>query len=403
MSKINKLSTLFTLNNKNNDNDNYNSTTKIKSFIFNSENNNSRFECLSMEKKNITVIEKPLNLINDEKEQSNKKENNSSEDENDNSIKSKNNSLEVKSNIIKNNVINSTTNKFFSNKIKFIENKRNNENIPKKIYKCCHKRFFVSYCTSNSENDGGLICYECLYKYHGDHISKCLPIKKNAFNFYKNHYKRCINKYRNNLKNLFDRMQYILDYFENETIDEISTFFEKKLNLNFDLPIEIPFKDRFEMAVNRKLTSLFNKQINIYNNNCLNLFQGEFETLYYKGGNPNKLENIILKSSYNFDLLGIGIPILNNQNEKSIKIKVYKEDYLLESEIRFSTDSQKRLSKLIFNTKPINIESEVEYRIEINGIYGLPFISNFELYNKNSKIKINSSNSETMLACLIIK
>jgi len=56
-------------------------------------------------------------------------------------------------------------------------------------------------------------------------------------------------------------MQYILDYFENETIDEISTFFEKKLNLNFDLPIEIPFKDRFEMAVNRKLTSLFNKQI----------------------------------------------------------------------------------------------------------------------------------------------
>ena len=203
--------------------------------------------------------------------------------------------------------------------------------------------------------------------------------------------------------NLFDRMQYILNYFESQTIDDISTFFEKKLNLNFDLPVEVPFKDRFEIAGNRKLTSLFNKQINIYNHNYQNLFQDELETLDYEEGNPNKLENIILKCSYNFDLLGIGIPILNNENEKSIKIKVYKEDYLLESEIRFSTDSQKRLSKLIFNTKPINIECEVEYRIEINGIYGLPFISNLEPYNKNSKIKINSSNTETVLACLIIK
>ena len=219
-------------------------------------------------------------------------------------------------------------------------------------------------------------------------------IIKDALNF---------NKYRNNLMNLFDRMQYILNYFESETIDDISTFFEKKLNLNFDLPVEIPFKDRFEIAVNRKLTSLFNKQINIYNHNYLNLFQDELDTLDYEEGNPNELENIILKSSYNFDLLGIGIPILNNENEKLIKIKVYKEDYLLESEIRFSTDSQKRLSKLIFNTKPINIECEVEYRIEINGIYGLPFISYLEPYNKNSKIKINSSNTETVLACLIIK
>lgn len=39
-------------------------------------------------------------------------------------------------------------------------------------------------------------------------------------------------------------MNCILDAYETEEIEEFSTLLEKNLNLNFDLPINIPFLDR---------------------------------------------------------------------------------------------------------------------------------------------------------------
>lgn len=122
---------------------------------------------------------------------------------------------------------------------------RNNEKCSStKIVKCNHRKYYTSYCTSNSQNDGGLICFECLYKYHQDHISKCIPIRKNSFYCYLNYYKKCINNFRKRLQYLFGRMNCILDAYETEEIEEFSTLLEKNLNLNFDLPINIPFLDR---------------------------------------------------------------------------------------------------------------------------------------------------------------
>ena len=56
---------------------------------------------------------------------------------------------------------------------------RRNINIPNEaIKKCDHEKDFVCYCPVNSKNKGGLLCYECLYKYHKEHIFECFLIKK---------------------------------------------------------------------------------------------------------------------------------------------------------------------------------------------------------------------------------
>ena len=83
-------------------------------------------------------------------------------------------------------------------KINFNEEKKKSSSIiskkdnmlkNKKINKCNHKNFFSSYCLFDSKNEGGLMCYECLYNYHKEHISKCIPIRKNNFTNYINFYK----------------------------------------------------------------------------------------------------------------------------------------------------------------------------------------------------------------------
>ena len=55
----------------------------------------------------------------------------------------------------------------------------------------------------------------------------------------------------------------------------------------------------------------------------------------------------------------------------------------------------------MFNSKKIKIEKNIEYSIEINGINGLDYINNEEIYNDKTKIEISSNNSNTELVCLI--
>ena len=51
----------------------------------------------------------------------------------------------------------------------------------------------------------------------------------------------------------------------------------------------------------------------IYNCNCLNLFQNDLKNIKFTKNNPNYFENIKLKSSINFNLLGIGIPKISTK------------------------------------------------------------------------------------------
>ena len=197
-------------------------------------------------------------------------------------------------------------------------------------------------------------------------------------------------------------MNYILDYFEKEEIDDISTLFEEKLNLNFDLPIEVPFIDRFEIAVNRKLFSCLQKQSKIFNHNYLNLFRYDLEKINFAGSNPKNFEIVKFKSSVNFDLYGIGVTELNDKETENLEVSIYKGNSLLMNKIEFSQIDEKKSLSIGLFSNPIKIESKIEYSIKFKGIYGLSCIANYEEYNQNSKINIGSSNFKTILACLII-
>ena len=194
-----------------------------------------------------------------------------------------------------------------------IKNKstRNNVIIPyKQINKCNHEDDFTCYCLENPTEEGGLLCYDCLYKYHQDHIYDCIPIKINNFENYKKYYKEYINKHKIELKKKFDDIISKIDEYENEEIDSISNLFEEKVNLDFELPVELSFIERFEIAINRKISSLIKEleYFSLVNTNCLNLFNNNLKDLKYNEKNPNFFENIKLESSIDFNLKGIGSP-----------------------------------------------------------------------------------------------
>ena len=105
---------------------------------------------------------------------------------------------------------------------------RNNNNSKEEKKKCIHVDNYIAYCTKDSEDEGGLLCYNCLYDYHNDHISQCIPIKFDNFENYKNYYKDHINKCKIILKEKFDEIISKLEEYEKEEIEDISKLFEKK-------------------------------------------------------------------------------------------------------------------------------------------------------------------------------
>ena len=292
-----------------------------------------------------------------------------------------------------------------NNNLEIKEIKRSNSKISfTEIEKCHHKKFFTSYCTKDSNNTHGFLCYECLYKYHSDHISECIPIKRKIIPKYIQHYKNCIINYGSKIKKICDRMESILKMLYTEEINDISYLFERKLNLNYELPIEIPITDRIEIAVNNKLAKHFKRVIDKESNIILNLFKSDLEALKFRRRNPNKVEKIKFESSVEFDLIGIGIPELSQLELKKVNVAIYKGTNLLDNNITFENSYENEsLSIGVFKKNPIKIEANAKYTLIISNIENLEYISVYEEYNENSKIKIYSNNSKTILACLIIK
>ena len=277
-----------------------------------------------------------------------------------------------------------------------------NNNISKDVKKKCeHTDNYIAYCIEFLENEGGLVCYNCLYDYHKDHNSKCIPIEFNSFEKYKKFYKDHINKCKNILRDKFNEIISILDKYENEEIEDISNLFEQKINLKYELPIEIPFIERFEYAINKKIMSLLDDLLfkNTLNYKLLNLYKNDLNSLKINQNNPNNSETITIKSSTSFNLHGIGIPKIIDNKENSIEIKIYHGNSLLLTINQFENEDNLSFAK--FRLLPLSFFQNDEYTIEFTGINNLNYISNDEEYNKNSKIKINSSNAETILACLL--
>ena len=300
--------------------------------------------------------------------------------------------------------------------VKSFENKNMSKNIENSLIiekeekcKCNHKKYFASFCIDDPIEEGGLMCYECLYKYHKNHISKCIPIKTDYFPIYKNHYKNCIKKYKEKLTNKFDKIISLLDNYENEEMEEISYLLEKKLDISFELPIEIPFIERLEIGVNKKISSIVEREIiNIQNDNhynysviYLNLFQNELKKLKLIENNSKDTETIKFRSSVNLNLLGLGIPKIKEGKEEDIEVNLFKDNNLLEDKLKFENNDN--LSVGIFESGKIEVIKDNEYSIMFKYIKDFTCISREEKHNDNSKITAKSNNPESILACLIIE
>ena len=284
---------------------------------------------------------------------------------------------------------------------------RNNISISCEMTKKCHhEKDYICYCLEDPKNEGGLLCYDCLYKYHKNHNNKCIPLISNNFENYKKHYKEYISEQKMILKKKFDEIISKLDDYENEVIDNISKLFEEKVNLNFELPIELTFIERFDIAINKKIASLVKDLsfANLINPNCLNLFKNRLKDLRFSEKNPNYFETLKLKSSVNFNLMGIGLPKIGDIENKSIEAKLYKGNVLLGKITKFQNYENLTIGFIdSTDSHLIKIENNTECSIEMKGINGLSYINNEEDYNNKSNIKIYSSNLETALTCLIIE
>jgi len=300
--------------------------------------------------------------------------------------------------------------------VKSFENKNMSKNIENSLIiekeekcKCNHKKYFASFCIDDPIEEGGLMCYECLYKYHKNHISKCIPIKTDYFPIYKNHYKNCIKKYKEKLTNKFEKIISLLDNYENEEMEDISYLLEKKLDISFELPIEIPFIERLEIGVNKKISSIVEREIiNIQNDNhynysviYLNLFQNELKKLKLIENNSKDTETIKFRSSVNLNLLGLGIPKIKEGKEEDIEVYLFKDNSLLEDKLKFENNDN--LSVGIFESGKIEVIKDNEYSIMFKYIKNFTCISREEKHNDNSKITAKSNNPESILACLIIE
>jgi len=269
--------------------------------------------------------------------------------------------------------------------------------------KCIHENDFTSYNIEKEDNESGLLCYNCLYKYYKNNIQNCIPIKDNNFENYKKFYKECINKYKLNVEKIFKEIISEIEKYENEEIDNISTLFDEKVDLKFKLPVEVPFIERFEIAINRKIISLldnklFNSKIN---HNCVNLFQNEIKELKFKKNNPNEKESIKIRSSIDFNIFGIALPKMPENEGNDIEMNLISDNNILNKITNF--ENYENLSIGLFDTNIIKINKNTDYYIEIKGIKNLDYISNEEEYNENTKLEINSNNQETILTGLIIE
>ena len=131
----------------------------------------------------------------------------------------------------------------------------------------------------------------------------------------------------------------------------------------------------------------------------MNLFKTDLDKLKYSYYNPNNCEIIKFHSSVKFNLYGIG----TTKNINIPKIEMFKRNKILENKIIFKEyDNDKRLSIFIFAPNPTEIEEDIEYSIVFKEIKGSFYLDACEQYNESSKMKISSSNSKTILVCLIV-
>ena len=127
------------------------------------------------------------------------------------------------------------------------------------------------------------------------------------------------------------------------------------MDLKFKLPVEIPFIERFEIAINRKIISLLDNKLFSckINHNCINLFQNELKELKFKNNNPNENESIKIKSSIDFNIFGIALPKILKNEGNSIEINLISDNVILNKITKF--ENYDNLSISLFDRRVLKL------------------------------------------------
>ena len=113
--------------------------------------------------------------------------------------------------------------------------------------------------------------------------------------------------------------------------------------------MEIPFIERFEISINRKIISLLDNKLFIckINHNCVNLFQDELKELKFKKNNPNENESKNIRSSIDFNIFGIEIPKISKKEGISIEINLISDKIILNKITKFENYENLSIAYLI--------------------------------------------------------
>ena len=273
----------------------------------------------------------------------------------------------------------------------------------KSLEKCNH---FEKYCAFCPREGIGLICYNCIYE---NDLKDCIPLKQN-FDYYKEISINYINEVKKELTNkIINKLD---EFFKDiEIIFDKSISFDsllKKLDLNFGLPIEIPFEDRMKIGINKKISNNFLKEIEL--DNLINIYETKLEDLKIKLSYPSMNEIIEITSAVPFTLKGFGIPKISKEIINNIKIS-YKQkstglfnnnnNNISSRNIEVTIEEKDNLSLIKFDDS-INIDSNCSV-FTIDGINGISYIDNEnEFITIHSNIHFSSENEESIIACLLV-
>ena len=286
----------------------------------------------------------------------------------------------------------------------------------KKNFICNHDKSCAFYLGENNN----LICHKCIYKYdiyQGEYI----PLD-NDVDYYIKVYQDYVNKIKQKIKEKVNEILKEIDKLELEKINDINSLFAK-INLKFKLPVEVSFEERLKIAVNR----IFSKTINNFMNckifdNFLNIYNTEINKIKTNLSNSYEKEVITLTTEIPFTLKGLAIPKINENLQNSINFECTKKA-IIKSNSLFGNKNTEEKKNEIENEKinvnfeeseynnltivrfenPINLLKEKEYEITITGIKGAPAIDNSEEYNSHNNTSIQTGNTDSILAGIIIE
>ena len=274
----------------------------------------------------------------------------------------------------------------------------------KMFVKCKHVEKYCAFCP---KEEVGLICFDCIYEYN---INGCIPIKENI-DYYKELSKNYLNEIKDTLKNIL--INKINEYFK-----EIEVLFNncnnlesliEKIDLYFELPIELPFGERIKIAINKKIPASknnFTKEIEL--ENLMNLYESKLQDLKIKYFYPFTNESITISSQKPFILKGFGIPKISKDIENNIEISCGKINIFSnknspseKKNLIIEKKDKDNLTLIKFN-EPIYIDS-IGYLFTISGIKGISYIDNENEFNsEHSNVDFTSDNEESIIAFLLI-